>query len=151
MHFAATPHISNLLCFVGEPLHPSVTVEEFLHNFINVSWTVPWSSDLAPVEGYVVQLLRPGGAVEEPETVTGSSPLTFTFEGLMFDTLYVVQVAAVNSVGRGEFGEVEQRTRIPDGGLRLYSVVACIPFIKAFHVSHFTPRPCSPAHVAPPM
>ena len=117
--------ISPTCCvFVGEPLRPFVTVEEFLHNFINVSWTVPWSSDLAPVEEYVVQLVGPGGVVEESETVTGSNPLTFTFEGLMFNTRYVVQVAAMNSVGRGEFGVVEQTTGIPDGWLCLHSVVS---------------------------
>ena len=98
--------------FAGEPVSPFVMVEDVQHNFINVSWTMPWSSDLAPVEEYVVQLARQGGAVERSETLTVNNPLTRTFDGLVLNTLYVVRVAAVNSVGRGEFGEVMQRTTI---------------------------------------
>lgn len=99
----------------GEPLPPSVTVEQYEYNFINVSWSVPWSSDLAPVLGYIVQLVGPGGSVDSVRNVTGSGRLTYTFDGLAFDTLYRVQVAAYNSVGQGVFAEVRQTTRIPDG------------------------------------
>ena len=91
------------------------------YNFINVSWTEPWSSDLAPIEEYTVQLLR-GGQVEENETITGNSPLTYLFEGLTHSIQYVVNVTAANSVGQGQFGMVQQTTPLPDG----VSCVCCV-------------------------
>ena len=94
------------------------------YNFINVSWTEPWTSDLAPVKGYMVQLLR-GGEVEENETITGNSRLTYLFEGLTHTTPYMVRVAAVNDVGLGPFGTVQQTTPLPDGGLCV-CVCACV-------------------------
>lgn len=122
MNFIAPTYVPFL---AGEPLPPSVIVEQVEYNFINVSWSVPWSSDLAPVLGYIVQLVGPGG-VESVQNVTGSSRLTYTFDGLTFNTLYRVQVAAYNSVGQGEFAEVQQTTRIPDGGLCVCGVDACM-------------------------
>ena len=82
-----------------------------------MGWTRPWSSDLALVTSYVVQLLQSNGTVQETDTVDVGSTTDRekTFDNLIYNTLYKARVAAVNSVGQGPWSnEVTFRTPFPD-------------------------------------
>ena len=68
-----------------------------------MAWTKPWSSDLAPVTSYVVQLFDGDGTtVLETDTVDVGSTIDRekTFDNLISETDYLARVAAVNSVGQ---------------------------------------------------
>ena len=72
-----------------------------------MGWTRPWSSDLAPVRSYVVQLLQ-GTTVQETDTVNVGSTIDRekTFDNLISETGYLARVAAVNSVGQGSWSDL---------------------------------------------
>ena len=74
---------------------------------VRLGWEKPWSSDLAPVTSYVVQLLQSDGTVLETDTVDAGSTVDRenTFDNLIHDTEYKAQVAAVNSVGQGPWSD----------------------------------------------
>ena len=82
-----------------------------------MGWERPWSSDLAPVTSYVVELLQSDGSLLETDTVDDGSTTDRekTFDNLIYNTLYKARVAAVNSVGQGPWSnEVMFKTPFPD-------------------------------------
>ena len=82
-----------------------------------MGWEKPWSSDLAPVTSYLVQLLDSDGTVLEIDTVGVGSTTERekTFDNLIDNTDYKARVAAVNSVGQGPWSnEVTFKTPFPD-------------------------------------
>ena len=74
-----------------------------------MGWTRPWSSDLAPVTSYVVQLLQSDGTtVLETDTVNVGSTIDRekTFDNLISETNYNARVAALNSVGQSSWSNL---------------------------------------------
>ena len=87
-----------------------------------MSWTKPWSSDLAPVNSYVVQLLQ-GTTVQETDTVdvgmTTTTDREKTFDNLISEREYNARVAAVNSVGQGPWSNIVAFTTLSPKGMCL--------------------------------
>ena len=82
-----------------------------------MGWETPWSSDLAPVTSYEVQLLQSDGTLLKTVMVVtdGNGDREKTFDNLMHNTDYKAQVAAVNSAGQGPWSnEVMFKTSIPN-------------------------------------
>ena len=74
-----------------------------------MGWTKPWSSDLALVTSYVVQLLLSDGTtVQETDTVDVGSTIDRekTFDNLKPETMYIARVAAVNKVDQGPWSNL---------------------------------------------
>ena len=87
-----------------------------------MSWTKPWSSDLAPVKSYVVQLLQ-GTTVQETDTVdvgmTTTTDREKTFNNLISEREYNARVAAVNKVGQGPWSNIVAFTTLSPEGMCL--------------------------------
>ena len=97
---------------------PTLLVRGTRYRSILLAWAEPWSTDLAEIESYVVQLLSADGTtVIDMDTVTVSSTVDRenTFDNLVQKTTYNARVAAVNSVGQGSWSPLLQiTTPLPD-------------------------------------
>ena len=70
---------------------------------VRVSWVAPESDGGSPVTGYVVEVLPSGGGAAVRSVSVAGSVRSASVSGLVNGSSYVVRVAAVNAVGRGEW------------------------------------------------
>ena len=100
-----------------------------------MGWTRPWSSDLAPVTSYVVQLLQ-GTTVQETDTVNVGSTIDRekTFDNLISETKYNARVAAMNSVGQGSWSNLVAFTT-PRPDRTCFSILTCVFTLMESHVT----------------
>lgn len=70
---------------------------------VNLSWAAPAATGGAAISDYAVRYSSDGGATWSAPVLTGGTALSTTVTGLTNDTAYVFQVAAVSSLGTGDF------------------------------------------------
>ena len=102
----------------GVPSPPHVIEHGKRYRSVRVGWTKPWSSLLANVTSYQVQLLQSDeSSLQDEATVLVGSTIDRekTFDNLIYNTPYFARVAAVNSVGQGPWSPlVKITTPLPD-------------------------------------
>lgn len=92
------------LIHAGPPLAPYAIEYGKRYRSVRVGWTRPWSTALAPVTSYEVELLQANGStlIDRATVPVGSTiDREKTFDNLIYNTAYSARVAAVNSIGQG--------------------------------------------------
>ncbi len=97
-----------------QPLAPAapmnVTVITIDHDRLSVSWDAPAMADNTPaITGYVVRY-KTIDATKFGDDMDANTMASHVLTGLDGDTTYLVQVAAVNSVGTGAYGNGQGQT-----------------------------------------
>ena len=97
---------------------PALLVRGTRYRSVLLAWAEPWSTDLAEISSYVVQLLSADGTTiidEDTVMVASTVDRENTFDNLIQETTYNTRVAAVNSVGQGSWSPLLQfTTPLPD-------------------------------------
>ena len=90
----------------------SVSVSKVTSSSITVQWEeVPCTEQNGNITGYIVQYHEMGSDTKQSMLVSGAERSGATISSLMSDTSYVIQVAAINTVGTGTFSkEIHRRT-----------------------------------------
>ena len=87
----------------GPSAPPSSVTADGMSTSITVQWgAVPCAAQNGPITGYLVRYGEMGSGSSQNESATGNEEV---ISGLKTSTNYTVEVAAENSVGRGDYSE----------------------------------------------
>ena len=118
---------------------PNFILRGTRHRSVLLAWSEPWSTELAGVESYAVELFTADGttAFKTATVEAGSADREHTFNNLIHSTTYRARVAALNSVGRGDWTPfLEVTTPLPDRMCLLaFTLCVCIRTLKVHDLS----------------
>jgi len=87
----------------GTPAAPSAVQGTAGIGAVDLTWVPPTASGGAAVSEYAIRYSSDGGATWSEPILTRDTATSATVDGLTNDTAYIFQVAAVSSLGRGDW------------------------------------------------
>ncbi|RZS56194.1 fibronectin type III domain protein [Microcella putealis] len=87
----------------GSPGAPTAVQGSPGVNLVNLSWAAPAATGGAAISDYAVRYSSDNGANWSAPVLTGSTARSTVVTGLTNDTAYVFQVAAISSLGTGDY------------------------------------------------